>query len=87
MWYRVGGRSSEIEDARRLCRVILGHVSCAPSSASSFAGSVRDTTEGIQDWITKNHDVTSGQVVALFNMWQKVKHWVPKNGSNQDTAV
>ena len=89
MWYRVGGQSSEVEDARRLCRLILGHVECAPSSASKFAGSVRETTESIQHWIKEHHDVTSGQVVALYNMWRKVKHWIPKveNGPHQNAAV
>lgn len=89
MWYQVGNRSSESEDAKRLCRVILSHVACAPSSAAKFASSVKQTTEGIYGWICEHHDVTSGQTVALYNMWKKVKHWSnkAKDGPDQNATV
>ena len=86
----MGNNRSHVDDALRICRTIYSHLECAPSSASKFAGSVKETTCGIEDWIKSNHDVTSSQVIALFNMWQKVKHWIPKaqkNGPHQNTTV
>ena len=67
------------DDALELIDEIIDVCGELPQEADDFAGGVEERCHSINEWIQKNHHVTTKQMTALNNMLEGCGRWMERD--------